>query len=207
MKKKLGFLVAVVACLVFAFAALSACGKTPTTEPDPEPAATLSQTSLSLVKTETAELTVTVKDQLIDVAWSVEDDTVVAISTKGKKATVRALNGGTTKINVKNKADGTVLATCEVTVTEPKLFINLPYGLVLRGVGSVATVRAFTTEELEGDIYWEVEDETFATVEYQGLIARVTAKKIGHNADGDTRLIVHYGDVSASIPLYIGNKA
>lgn len=214
MKKKACFLVAVIACLVFAFTALCACGDKPTDggddgkQPEFVLTATISETSIRLAKAESVELTVTVNDPTVDIAWGIVDSKIASITTKGKKVTVRGVSNGTTQITVKNKADGTILATCDVTVAIPKLYINLPYGLVLRGINGVATVKAIATEEIEGDIYWEISDERYVEiVDSQGLIVKVVGKKIGRNPDGDAILTVHYGDESASIPVFVGTKA
>lgn len=200
MKKKLWCFVALLPlCLVLLFCG---CGDGENNDVPPVTTAsvTLDSKELTLTAGDTAQLTVTATD-CASVSWKSQNEEVVKLETKGSSATVTALSEGTSVVTVTGKdANGVeVTDTCTVTVEAKRLSVFLPAGKLVLTREKSATVKAIAAEGLTGDVTWESSDESVGTVEYQGLIAVVTAHK-----KGSCTITVRYGSAEASFELVCG---
>lgn len=160
----------------------------------------LDSKELTLTVGETAQLKVTATD-CASVSWKSQNEEIVKVEAKGSNATVTAVSAGTSVVTVTGKdAEGAeVTDTCTVTVEAKRLSVFLPAGKLVLTRDKSATVKAIAAEGLTGEIFWESSDESVGTVEYQGLIAVVTAHK-----KGTCTITVHYGSAEASFELICG---
>lgn len=177
--------------LVAAAFVLCACGGGLTAYLDRETAVLEVGESLRLRATPSEE------DALVE--WSVSDENVLSFTPNRNTVTVTANASG--EAFVYAKSGEKILAQCKITVPEqPKLSIFLPEGvLVLASSSSKATVTAKADPSLTGTPVWKSADPTVVTVENQGLIAIVTAHKIGQ-----TTLTVELGGESSTITVFVG---
>ena len=163
---------------------------------------TLEAKELTVVEGETAQVKVTAVD-CVSVSWKVEKEEIATVETKNFVATVTGVSVGSTVITVTGKdAQGVEVSdTCTVTVEakDTRLSVNLPAGKLVLTRDKSASVKAIAADGLTGDVTWESSDESIATVEYQGLLARVTAHK-----KGTCTITVHCGTASASFELICG---
>ncbi len=128
---------------------------------------TLSQSSLTLVEGETANLTVTVvPDNATDqnVVWSSSDPSVASVTG----GLVKALVSGSATISVAT-TDGLVKATCAVTVTDKKISVqsvSLDQTALDMIVGDEVTLNATVTPDNATDkgISWSSDNTDVATV-------------------------------------------
>ncbi|MDE5548173.1 MAG: Ig-like domain-containing protein [Clostridia bacterium] len=207
--KKLWCLVALLPlCLAIL---LCGCGETSdnpgdkTDDNDP-PTTTASVTlefdELTVTEGETAQVKVTAVD-CTSVSWKVENEEIATVETKNFVATVTGVSVGSTVITVTGKdADGVeVKDTCTVTVEakDTRLSVFLPAGKLVLTREKSASVKAIAAEGLTGEVTWESSDEEIGTVDYQGLLAIVTAHK-----KGTCTITVHCGTASASFELICG---
>lgn len=203
MKRKILLLLSLVAALC---CLLCACGEEKVPVDPPDPGLTLDRTSLTLTVGEEGRLTVAFEGDKT-VVWTVSDETVVSVEADGAQATVKGLKEGTATVSV---SCGELIAACTVTVKQSPLSVFLPDGptgslkngrLVLVK-NAVATVKAISEVALEGEPEWKVSDEEIASVEWQGLTARVTALK-----RGECTVTVSCDGYSASFLLLVGKTA
>lgn len=163
---------------------------------------TLDLEELTVIEGETAQVKVTAVD-CASVSWKVEDENVATVETKNFVATVTGVSAGSTTITVTGKdANGVeVTDTCTVTVEakDTRLSVNLPAGKLVLTREKSASVKAFAADGLTGEVTWESSDESIATVEYQGLLAIVTAHK-----KGTCTITVRCGNAVASFELICG---
>ncbi len=204
MKKRVLLLLSLVAALC---CLLCACGEGKVPVDPPDSGLTLDKTELTLWSGEEVTLTASFEGGK-KVTWESSDESVVTLRADGATAGVKALGAGTATVTVSCGDDMT--ATCAVTVKDSPLSVFLPDGptgslkngrLVLVK-NAVATVRAISAAQLSGDPTWTSSDESIATVEYQGLIARVKAL-----ARGECTITVECDGYRASFTLFVGKTA
>lgn len=204
--KKLWFLTALVPlCLALL---LCGCGETGDPDNGKEPpvqttaSVTLDLKELTITAGESAQLKVTAVD-CVSFSWKAQDESIVTLETKGFGATVTAVSAGSTVVTVTGKdTNGTeVTDTCTVTVEakDTRLSVFLPAGKLVLTREKSASVKAIAADGLTGEVTWESSDESVGTVEYQGLIAVVTAHK-----KGTCTITVRCGTASASFELICG---
>ncbi len=170
---------------------LCACGGGLTAELDRE--------SAVLEVGEELKLRATPSEEDAVVEWAVSDENILSFVPNRNSVTVTAMDSG--EAFVYAKSGDKILAQCKITVPElPKLSVFLPQGvLVLAGSTSKATVTAKAHPSLSGTPVWTSADTSVVTVESQGLIAIVSAHKIGQ-----TTLTVELGGETATIAVYVG---
>lgn len=153
-------------------------------------AITLSATSLTLKRTETATLTATLTpSEGIDpsVVWAVENPEIAGVSDTG---VVTALKEGRTTLTVTSVSDPEVSAVCEIHVADTpveKIALN----------HSSAKIRTNGTLQLEATVYpetatnktifWSSSDENIATVDANGLVTPInvgTVSILAMSTDG-----------------------
>lgn len=109
-----------------------------------------------------------------EVTWTVEDASVVAVSSTGIISTLKT---GETNVTVKTD-DGGFTATCHVTVTVSvtKVSLGRAHALTLR-VGQTKTISAVISPSnaVNKNVSWTTSDAQVATVESDGLSATITA--------------------------------
>lgn len=174
MKKLLVFMAAFF--LLFA----AGCTQVPTEGPPPEQlTVTLSQTEAQLYVGESFTLTAEVNVEGAEIAFSTSNRSVVSFAADGYTAVVTAEGLGEAEIRVRQGEE--LLAKCRVSVIEePKdLEVFLPAGKLVLSQGQRATVRAIAAESVQGEPEWTVSDDKIASIEFQGLIAMVTAVSAG----------------------------
>lgn len=193
---------------------LCGCGET-TDEPGEKPndttnppattttaSVTLELDELTVTEGETAQVKVTAVD-CTSVSWKVENEDIATVETKNFVATVTGVSVGSTVITVTGKdANGVeVTDTCTVTVEakDTRLSVFLPAGKLVLTKEKSASVRAIAADGLTGEVTWESSDESVGTVEYQGLLAVVTA-----HTKGTCTITVRCGSASASFELICG---
>lgn len=162
-----------------------------------KPQAVLDKTQLTL-KTGARE-TLTLTGAEGDLTWSSSDETVVTVEGEGE--TVEAVARGVGSAEITVTCGDETIATCSVTVEKSTLSVFLPENpnlLVLKR-NMTATVKAYSETALSEDPVWESSDPSIATVEYQGLTARVTAV-----ARGECEITVRCGEEAASFRLCVG---
>lgn len=189
MKKRLLLPLIIIMAAVFC---LSACGKK----------ATLDKTELTLGVGSSETLTLVWEGNAPsdgEYRWESSDESIVTVEASGETATVTAASEGEAVVTVYegNKE----LATCTVTVVSSPLSVTVPEGMLVLRNGATVTVRAKSLTPLTGEYTWESSDESIATVEFQGEIARVTARK--RSAEGCT-ITVRNGIYSASFTVVVG---
>jgi len=179
---------------------LCGCGEDNDVPPATTASVTLDAETLTLTAGDTAQLTVTAVD-CASVSWESQNEEVATVEAKGSSATVTAVSAGSTVVTVTGKdANGVeVTDTCTVTVEARSLTVFLPAGKLVLTREKSATVKAIAAEGLTGEITWESSDESVGTVEYQGLIAVVTAHK-----KGTCTITVRCGTAAASFELICG---
>ncbi len=109
--------------------------------------------------------------------WVVLNDAVAVVEADGATATVRGVGIGTTEVHILR--DGKTVGTCTVNVVLPPLSVFLPEGLLVLKKGGKASVRALMGVPYEDDAEWTTSDRSVASVEGNGLTARVVAVGTG----------------------------
>jgi len=133
---------------------------------------TLDNTSLVMIKGETATLMATVSPaDATDktVTWSSSDATIASVDQSGK---VTALKGGSATITAKA---GDVSATCEVSITVPVQSITLDKtSLELTG-GATYTLTATVnpSDATDKTVTWSTSDAAVATVDQNGKVSAI----------------------------------
>lgn len=156
----------------------------------------LDETSLDMVKGESARLTASVQPEDAtdkNVSWSSSDATIASVDNGGN---VKALKGG--RVTISAKA-GEKSATCDVTVTVPlesitldKEYLDLEEGMSETLVATIKPVDA-----TDGTVTWTSTTPSVAIVE-NGL---VTAK-----AEGETVVIASAGGLQARCTVKVVKK-
>ena len=128
----------------------------------------------------------------MDTTWTSSNESVVTVSDKGlvkavgggQASVVVAINGVSAKceFNVRRNAEGIVITPEQADV---------PANRTVQF--SAALIPADCTEAL--DFEWSVEDDTYATVDANGLVTGIAA--------GETKVIVKAGEFSASAKLTV----
>lgn len=200
MKKK----IAAAAALFALFACFAACGGTEQTPPEGPPqelTVTLDKTAAEMYVGETFTLTAEVSIEGAEIAWSTSSRAVVSFVADGNTAVVTAEGVGTAEIRV--RSDERLMAKCSITVTEAPqaLAVRLPQDMLVLRPGAAATVRAVADSGLTGDIEWKSSDASVASVEFQGLLARVTAL-----AEGECTVTVACGGEEDSFTLIVSSE-
>ena len=110
-----------------------------------------------------------------DVVWSSSDSSIVSVDDKG---IIKGLKPGTATITVKTK-DGSVVATCTVTVKEvPVESITFDTNNLSVKVGTTAQINATIkpSNATNKELIWTSSDDSIASVDSNG---KVTGKKVG----------------------------
>ena len=154
------------------------------------------QETLTLVL-ENKDGTTSAVGESVEYTWKSSNEDVVTVEAEGATATVTAVADGNAVVTV---YDGkTELSKCTVTVVTSPLSVTVPEGKLVVRNNTTVTVRAKSITALTGEYVWESSDPTIATVEAQGVIARVTAKK-----RGECTITVKNGIYSASFTFIVG---
>ena len=133
------------------------------------------------------------------VNWSSDNPAVVFVNSRGE---IRAIANGEARITA---TTGSVSKTIVITVAQVPVRIILPRNSVqLASVGETTKLTAIVVDSLDAEILdaplmWTSEDPTVATVDAQG---EVTARM-----NGETRVTVSYGDISASVTVTVAQRA
>lgn len=175
-------------------------------EPEPDPITlVLDQTALTLEEGQQATLTAQVNgyDGEWEVVWETDSE-FVTLAPDGQSVTVTAVTEGEAKITASATLTGeegeiTLPAECTVTVQRPALYVYVPEGKLVLRKNVTVTVKAFANSTLTGEAVWTTSDPAIATVESQGLIARVTAV-----SNGECEIKVSYGGRECSFTLVCG---
>lgn len=140
---------------------------------------TLSETSLELFVGETFTLEASVNDPSAEIKWGTSSRAVAGVEADGHSAVVTANGAGTAQIRIRYNEK--LMAKCDVKVVVPpeKLFVLVPSGRLILSAGQKATVKAIKDASLSGEAVWSSSDVSVASIEYQGLIAVVTAASAG----------------------------
>lgn len=140
---------------------------------------TLSETSLELFVGETFTLEASVNDPSAEIKWSTSSRAVAGVEADGNSAVITANGEGKAQIRVRYNEK--LMAKCDVKVTLPpeKLSVLVPSGKLILSAGQKATVKAIKDASLSGEAVWSSSDVSIASIEYQGLIAVVTAASAG----------------------------
>lgn len=179
--------------VAMAFLTLASCKEE---GPVPADTITLSEESLTIVRGESAEITVTVQPE----EASAED--LTAVSSDPETAGVEAAGELTWRISALSEGDavitfsaGNASAECKVTVTSPVEGITVsPESAVLMKGGTLQAEAAVAPEGAAVPV-WASEDEAVATVDQNGLITAVAA--------GKTRISASAGEHSAYIEVEV----
>lgn len=165
------------------------CDVTVTADAKPATAVTLNKTTLGLEvgDTETLTAALTPTDTTDNITWTSSDTTVATVDENGE---VKALKVGEATITA--KANGTVSATCTVTVTAKTIAItsvtlNKTTATVEEGetLQLTATVNPETTTE-DKTVTWSSSDDTIATVD-NGIVTAVKAGEAVITATAGTK--------------------
>lgn len=130
-----------------------------------------------------------------NVAWSVDDPTVLSISSSGDTATVTALKGGTAKVTVTSE-DGLKTDSMTITVKTKVTGVSLDKtsDTIMLGKTDSLTATVIPADSTNKNVIWRGSDDSIATVEADAadpLKAVITPKKVGTvnaivtTADGD----------------------
>ena len=171
-----------------------------------EPVLDKTELTMSIGATETLTLSwvdgsgnAVAEGEAIEYRWESSNETVVTVKGKGNTATLTAKAEGDAVVTV---YDGSKeLASCSVKSVVSPLVITVPEGRLVMRNGESATVRVKSLIPLTGEYEWESSDTSIATVEYQGAIAIVTAKK-----RGECTITVRNGGYSSSFKFIVGIK-
>ena len=166
-------------------------------EEKPTPSVSLGDSSVQLGVGET--YTVTAETTVEDLIWGVTDETVALVQADGNTAVVSALAEGSATLYAYSEQNESVRAECAVTVTAPRITVNLPQGKLVLRSKVTARVKAFAADSLTGEAVWKSSDTSVATVEYQGLNAAVTSV-----SRGECKITVTYGGASCSFTVIVG---
>ncbi len=175
--KKLLYLLAVVTAFVCVFS-LYAC--VPADDVDPptpqKPAVTLSETEITLVKGQSATVSVLSEKKLdtLSLKWACSDQNVISFKKDGVDLIVKGIAEGEATMTL--SMSGKEIATLKVTVVKADLTVRLPEGKIVLSAGDTATVQAVSLIENGGDFTWSVACDSI-TLESQGDIARITVSE------------------------------
>jgi uncharacterized protein YjdB len=142
---------------------------------------TLDKTTANMIVGQTKQLTATVKpDDATDktVSWSSSNEKIASVDATGK---VTAVAGGaatiTAKTNGLDASGKSVLATCDVTVTQPVSRVTLDKTTLTLTEGDTATLTATVSpaDATDKTVTWSTSDAAIATVDN----GKVTAVKEG----------------------------
>ena len=154
------------------------------------------QETLTLV-VENKDGTTSAVGESVEYTWKSSNEEVLTVEAEGATATVTAVAEGSAVVTV---YDGNKeLSKCTVTIVLSPLSVTVPEGRLVVRNNTTVTVRAKSITALTGEYVWESSDPTIATVEAQGVIARVTAKK-----RGECTITVKNGIYSASFTFIVG---
>ena len=137
----------------------------------------------------------------VEYRWESSNTEVVTVEADGAKATVTAVAEGNAVVTVYegNKK----LSSCSIKTVFSPLSVTVPEGKLVVRNGQVVTVRAKSLIPLDEDKYeWTVSEPDYATVENQGSIAMITAKK--RTKDVTCIITVRNGNYTASFELIVG---
>ena len=171
-----------------------------------EPVLDKTELTMSVGATETLTLSwvdgsgnAVTEGEAIEYRWESSNETVLTVKGKSNTATLTAKAEGNAVVTV---YDGSKeLASCSVTSVISPLSVSVPEGRLVLLNGSKATVKAKSLIPLTGEYEWTSSDPSICTVEAQGEIAIVTAKK-----RGECTITVRNGVYSASFVLIVGTK-
>ena len=107
------------------------------------------------------------------VTWTSSDDTVATVDENG---VVTAVSAGAAVITVTTE-DGSLTASCTVTVTVPVTGVSLDKDEMSLTVGETGTLTATVTPEnaTNGNITWASDKADVATVDENGVVSAVSA--------------------------------
>lgn len=147
----------------------------------------LSETILSLITTQTWQLTPTVNPVIADqpaVSWSSDNTSVATVDANGL---VTGVNDGTANITVATN-DGGFTATCAVSVTTRVIDVSVSPST--SSLAPLETLQLTTTivpeDAVDRSVTWSSSDESVATVDANGLVSAV--------ADGTASITVTTND-------------
>ncbi len=182
-------------CAAAMMLGLSACGETVSIE--------LSGLQHELVVGESVEIVAVTEGRTGELIWGAEPDGIVTVEPAQESATVIAVAAGETVVYAEFTQNGkTYRQEYALTVTpapEPLLTVGLPTGKLVLRRNESARVRAYAEGTLSGEAVWESSDVSIGTVEYQGMIAVVTAV-----SRGECTITVTYGGEQCSFTLIVG---
>ena len=136
----------------------------------------LDQEELSLVAGENETLTASILPLVASnqkVTWTSSDDTVATVDKNG---VVTAVSAGTAVITVTTE-DGSLTASCTVTVTVPVTGVSLDKDEMSLTVGETGTLTATVAPEdaSNSNITWTSDNADVATVDENGVVSAVSA--------------------------------
>lgn len=158
----------------------------------------LDKSSLVMKKGDKAQLTATVQPENASnkaVIWTSSNESIATVSSSGL---VRALTVGDATITAKSAADGSVMATCLVSVKQPMTSISL--GLTSFQIQmeesyqlQVSYYPANTTDDKT--VTWTSADTKIATVDQNGLVSAVSP--------GTTTITARVGNFTAEATVVV----
>ena len=162
---------------------------------------TLSETSVELFVGETFTLVASINDPSAKITWGTSSRAVAGVEADGNSAVITANGEGTAQIRVRYNEK--LMVKCEVKVTLPpeKLSVLVPSGKLILSAGQKATVKAIKDASLSGEAVWSSSDVSIASIEYQGLIAVVTAASAG-----ECTVTVSLGGESSEFVVVVGKE-
>ncbi len=169
---------------------------------------TLDSTAKSIEEKKSDTITATYTSETGKLAWTIGDDTVATLSTETidstdktkHTVTITAIKKGKTTVTV---TDGKLIATCEVTVTEPLPTIKLPETLLV-AIGKTGTLTAeYNGEDDASSIAaWKSSDTNIATVTADKDDKSKATVEAG-SAAGTTNITVTVGSVTAACEVKV----
>ena len=171
---------------------------------------TLSQSSISLVKKQTVQLTATISPENAtykELSWNTSDGNVATVDNNGN-VTARAV--GNCKITVSSK-DGKVSASCDVEVT-PILVSAITLSSTNMSLieGETAELLATITPEDADDksLSWQSDNPSIASVNSDG---KITAKKAGSatitcssaSSNVEAKCTISVSEISSYVTSYL----
>ncbi len=134
----------------------------------------LDRSELALVVDETYKLSAEFTEESpadSTLVWKSEDKKVVKVNSRGK---MRAIGAGTARVIVQSKADSSIRAFCEVTVTEDVGVMRLSAATLSLKVGEKSQLTV--TRDDDTALVWGTSDRSVAAVNQKGF---VRGKKAG----------------------------
>ena len=168
-------------------------GTTPTT-----PQLSLGASEVTMEAGGLLVLTVASQDLTGEITAGCDNEEILSVELQGDQVEVTAHAVGEAVVYVESVADN-VRAECTVTVRESPFFVYLPEGRLVLRSNRTATVRLTSQAELTEEVVWPSSDPSIATVEWQGLIGRVTSV-----ARGECTITVSCGNSSCTFTVIVG---